>query len=229
MAAERCPLCQSKLKNGECLSCGYRPPDEGDISALYNYDPTDYPQPQQGVREIIPDVQMEEIYPNRPEMPDIKVHDEQNNTIGRYGNNVGYNNAQGRHNDPGGYGGTQNNNPNPYAENGNFTPYQSPQNNNNPNPYANNGNFRPYQSPPTPKNIPTNLPPIVGANLPSPASSDDINSYSDFFKKYWWALLLSFLFSPFGGIICFSIFKNKVDIKYRWVFLGIMFLRIFFL
>ena len=85
--AERCPLCQGKLQNGECVSCGYRIPDEDDISALYNYDPSDYPQPEEEhIREIIPDVQMEEIYPDRPDPIDIKVRNDQGKTIGQNGN-----------------------------------------------------------------------------------------------------------------------------------------------
>ena len=209
MAAERCPLCQSKLKNGECLSCGYRPPDESDISALYNYDPTDYPQPQQAIREIIPDVQMEEIYPNRPAMPDIKVHDDQNNTIGGYGGQGVYVNKT-----------PQNNNPNPYAENGTFKPYQSPtqqqqqqqptgQQSSNPNPYA-GGNFQPYQKP-----------------SPFSHSTSSGNTFGEFLKGYWIFLLLSFLFNPLG-IIFFAIFRNKVESKYRWLFIAVMFLRVLF-
>ena len=92
VAAEKCPLCQSRLKNGECPSCGYKLPDEGDISALYNYDPSDYPQEQPAVREITPKVQMEEIYPNRPEPIDFKVRNDDGKTVqSPYGqNNGGY-------------------------------------------------------------------------------------------------------------------------------------------
>lgn len=99
MAAERCPLCQSRLKNGECESCGYRLPDEGDISALYNYDPTDYPQEQPAVREITPEHQMEEIYPNRPEPIDFKVRDNDGKTVkgnGNHSSGVGQNYNQNR-------------------------------------------------------------------------------------------------------------------------------------
>ncbi|MCH5194524.1 MAG: hypothetical protein J1F11_11215 [Oscillospiraceae bacterium] len=253
MAAERCPLCQSKLKNGECLSCGYRLPDEGDISALYNYDPSDYPQEQPAVREIIPDVQMEEIYPGRPEMPDIKVHDEQNNTVGRYGTGANRESGQGQQNKQinippdvahlfdangnfiaGNKHPQQNNSPNPYADNGSFTPYQSPPQQKSNNPYANNGNFSPYQTPPQQNNNPYanngNFQPYqkhTGFNYSSTQS--DINSYGDFFRKYWWALLLSVLV-PFLGIIFFITFKNKVDRRYAMLFIVAFFIgRIFFL
>ncbi|MBQ8787850.1 MAG: hypothetical protein IJZ61_09480 [Oscillospiraceae bacterium] len=55
MADERCPLCMEKLKHGECASCGYKLPDEEDISAVYNYEPEDYPQPEPAIREITPE------------------------------------------------------------------------------------------------------------------------------------------------------------------------------
>lgn len=37
--AEMCPLCGGKLQNNVCISCGFEPPDEHDISAPYDYDP----------------------------------------------------------------------------------------------------------------------------------------------------------------------------------------------
>lgn len=219
MAAERCPLCQSKLKGGECPSCGYRPPDESDISALYNYDPTDYPQPeQQAVREIMPDVQMEEIYPGRPEIPNIKVHDQQNKTVGVYGtgaNQEAWQKAK------------QAEQARQAKQAEQVQQAQQRAQKNSQNPYADNGSFRPYQSPPTAKNIPTNLPTILGGNLPSPNSSDTVNSYGDFFRKYWWALLLS-LFIPFLGLIFYAIFKDKLEKKYNILFIVVFFLRIFF-
>lgn len=125
---KKCPLCQGKLLNGECLSCGYKPPDEDDISAIYNYDPSDYPQEEPKMREIAPDPYMEEIYPNKAATPEFKVRDDAGKTV-RNDQNAA----------------------NPYANSGAFKPYQSPQNNNNnnnnnANPYANNGNFNPYTS-----------------------------------------------------------------------------------
>ncbi len=81
MADERCPLCMERLKNGECASCGYRLPDEGDISAGYDYDPAEYPQEQPVIREITPEVQMEEIYPNRDEPLKFKVRDDEGHTV----------------------------------------------------------------------------------------------------------------------------------------------------
>ena len=286
MAAERCPLCQSKLKNGECLSCGYRPPSEGDISALYNYDPSDYPQ-EQPVREIMPDVQMEEIYPGRPEMPDIKVHDGQNNTTGMYGAGLNkeawqkvreaqqakqdqevqqtahaqqtreaWHERQARleqqrqqkqihipdevahlfdengnflyerssspkgkipddiahlfdnsgNFDPQRY--KQIKNQDPYANLGKFSPYHTNQTNNQ-NPYANNGNFRPYQKHPTWNNVPP--------KFSNQVDQEDFSSYGEFFKKYWWALLLSFL-TPMAGILCYAIFRRKMANKYSVMF-----------
>ena len=222
MAAERCPLCQGKLKNGECLSCGYRPPDEGDISALYNYDPTDYPQPQ-AVREITPDVRMEEIYPNRPEIPDIKVHDEQNQTIGKYGtgaNQAAWQQAKQAQAQQQAKQAQQ------VQQAQQIQQRQQAQQN---NPYANNGSFTPYQSPVAPKNIPTNLPPVLGGNLPTPTNQDTVNSFGEFFRKYWWALLLS-LFVPFLGLIFYAIYQHKLDKKYNILFIVAFFVgRILFL
>lgn len=118
MAAERCPLCQSKLKNGECASCGYRLPDEGGISAYYNYDPSDYPQEQPAVREITPEHQMEEIYPNRPEPINLKVRNDEGKTVqspygqqqNYYGNN-GQNNQNDQNSQKGQFAGYFNNKP----------------------------------------------------------------------------------------------------------------------
>lgn len=126
MAAKKCPLCGGSVKNNYCDSCGYSLPDEEDISALYNYDPSDYPQEEPAIREITPEHITEEIYPNRPEPVEFKVREE-----------------------------TKKDSPfvNPYAEqnNGANTGGASPYANNNPpqnqNPYANNGGFTPYTNP----------------------------------------------------------------------------------
>ncbi len=116
--AKKCPLCGGKLKNNYCESCGYAVPDDEELSALYNLDPSDYPQPEEqpAVREITPDVQAEEIYPNRPEAPKFKVRDDEGKTVkGDYGQN-----AQS--------GQSEQKTPPPYAS-------PSP-----PSPYANTGN-----------------------------------------------------------------------------------------
>ncbi len=89
--AKKCPLCGGKLKDNYCDSCGYAVPDDEELSALYNLDPTDYPQPQEqpAVREITPKVQAEEIYPNRPKPPKFKVRDDEGKTVqGDYGQNA---------------------------------------------------------------------------------------------------------------------------------------------
>lgn len=39
MAADKCPLCGGNTVNGECLSCGYKPPDLNAIAAPYDLDP----------------------------------------------------------------------------------------------------------------------------------------------------------------------------------------------
>lgn len=112
---KKCPLCQGKLVNGECISCGYKPPDEGDISALYNYDPSDYPQEEPKMREIAPDPFMEEIYPDRQNAPKFKVRDDEGKTV-RSDRNAA----------------------DQYANTPPKQEYKSP------NPYANDGNFKPY-------------------------------------------------------------------------------------
>ena len=81
MADSRCPLCMEKLKNGECVSCGYKLPDEENISSIYDAEPSAYLEAEPAVREITPAVQMEEIYPNREEMPKFKVRDDEGKTV----------------------------------------------------------------------------------------------------------------------------------------------------
>lgn len=137
MAAEKCPLCQSRLKNGECESCGYRIPNEDNISAYYNYDPSDYPQEQPAVREITPEVQMEEIYPGRPEPIDFKVRNDEGKTVkspytqnnGGYGQS-GQQGQQGQN--YGQYG--------QYRQNGQYGSYQGQQ-----TYYRNNGQYGQYR------------------------------------------------------------------------------------
>ena len=80
MADNRCPLCMERLKNGECVSCGYKLPDEENISSIYDAEPVSYPEPE-AIREITPEIQMEEIYPNRQEMPKFKVRDDDGKTV----------------------------------------------------------------------------------------------------------------------------------------------------
>lgn len=122
--AAKCPLCGGKTVNNECTSCGYRLPDEDDISSLYNYDPSDYPQEE----PAMPETGYNYAEPEPVDTPEIKVREnpyaENNNGADPYNNNNG----------------------NPYA---NFNPYQPQQNNNNQQPYQNpyaNGNFKPYAS-----------------------------------------------------------------------------------
>ncbi len=43
---KKCPLCSGTVKNGICIDCGYRVPDEHELdnmSKLYDFDPDDYP------------------------------------------------------------------------------------------------------------------------------------------------------------------------------------------
>lgn len=177
MAMKKCPLCGGKLDKNYCDSCGYSVPDEEDISALYNYDPSDYPQEEPAIREITPEHITEEIYPNRPEPVEFKVREEEKNDspfVNPYANrNNGVGNAKA--NTP---------KASPYANNapkqsGGQSPYAGPYVNNNPpqnspkqnqNPYA-NGNFTPYTN---------------------PANSSG-GSFKEFMEKYWVILLIMLL------------------------------------
>ena len=114
MADNRCPLCMEKLKHGECVSCGYKLPDEENLSQVYDAEPSSYPEP---IREITPEIQMEEIYPNREEVPKFKVRTDDGRTV-KVDLSKPKDNSNEKAEDA-----------NPYAINGN--PYAS-----NGNPYA---------------------------------------------------------------------------------------------
>lgn len=245
MAAEKCPLCQNKLKNGECPSCGYKLPDEGDISAYYNYDPSDYPQEQPAVREITPEIQMEEIYPNRPEPIDFKVRNDDGKTVGSpYGqNNGGYgqtgqqgqNSPYQNYGQSGQYGG-QNNQQNYYRNNGQYGQYQQNgqyggQNQQNGQPYqpyyGNNGQYGNY---PQNGQYPQkgqfagyfNGKPYYhnngGNQQYNGSNSQGTGDLKEFLAKYWWLLLIAFFF-PFIGTMGYILLirTNTLNIerKYR--------------
>lgn len=110
MAENKCPLCMGKLKDSECPSCGYRLPDEERISSIYNHDPINTPSPQPAVREIIPEIEMEEIYPNRQEPPKFKVRTDDGKTV-----REDYRSEDVTKTESSG---------NPYENDGSFTPYQ---------------------------------------------------------------------------------------------------------
>ena len=203
--AERCPLCYGKLKNGECASCGYRIPDENEISALYNYDPDDYPQPEEDhIREIIPDVQPEEIYPDRPEPVNIKVRNSQGKTIRP-------NNSK-KQNDP--YSKTPRENPYYRQSNRNYPQSgQYGQNSNNPSPYYQQGN---------------NQGGYFGNGQQNNDPADFKSLINDFFVNYWWFVFLC-LFMPFIGIFTFVFMKKagKIDQKYNVIFFILIILSFF--
>lgn len=228
VAAEKCPLCQSRLKNGECESCGYRLPDEGDISALYNYDPSDYPQEQPAVREITPEYQMEEIYPGRPEPLDFKVRDSQGQTVaGNQGGSYYRNNGQyGQYKQTGQYGQTGQNNQNGqpyqtyYNNNGQYGQYQQKgqyggQGGGQQNYYGNNGQYGQYQQRgqygPYQNNNGGYKPyqpyqPYNGGNYQS-GSGD----FAEFFKKFWWLILIMFLLPFPFNVIVFAVMKKVIS------------------
>lgn len=212
MVAKRCPLCGGNVKDNYCDSCGYSLPDEEDISALYNYDPTDYPQEQPAIREITPKHITEEIFPNRPEPMEFKVREEpkqespkdspfvnpyanQNNGASPFANNT-----------PKQSGG-QTKGQSPYAQ-----PYLNnipPQNNQqqNQNPYANNGNFNPYTNPNT---------------------NATGGSFGEFWKKYWLFALLTLFIPPIWGIIWLIMDGKKLDKKYKGYIIALMIIGIIF-
>lgn len=199
MAAKRCPLCGGNVKDNYCDSCGYSLPDEEDISALYNYDPTDYPQEEPAIREITPKHITEEIFPNRPEPFEFKVMENTDepkkdtpfvNPYANQNNGASGTSWAGGANGTANQSGGQTRGQSPYAQ-----PYinnNPPQNNQqqNQNPYANNGNFNPYTN-----------------------QSTGSASFEESLKKYWWLLLLSFLV-PVVGIVMLTMTKG-VDKSFR--------------
>ncbi len=189
MADERCPLCMEKLKHGECASCGYKLPDEENLSAIYDAEPAEYYEPEP-VREITPEIQMEEIYPYREEtaIPNFKVRDDEGKTVRSRIDLASIDEKK----------------------NSNYNPYAMPYPNNNPNatgdnPNASNGN--PYAGY-TPEGVPNSSGGSPFAN-PSVNQSADTESASAFWKKYWWLVLLSF-FIPIVGIILYSTMKSEL-------------------
>lgn len=189
--AKKCPLCGGKLKNNYCDSCGYAVPDDEELSALYNLDPSDYPQPQEqpAVREIIPDVQAEEIYPNRPEAPRFKVRDDEGKTVqGDYGQN-----AQ---------------NANPYM--GQFGQNTPP-----PSYYANDAG----RTPPPPYANPFPSPYANTGNTGNANGHFDTAILKEFAKKYWWYWLVLLVAPWLIAVILTSVLMRNgvVDQKYRWI------------
>ncbi|MBQ3160977.1 MAG: hypothetical protein IJC04_02495 [Oscillospiraceae bacterium] len=192
MADERCPLCMEKLRGGECASCGYKLPDEENISSIYDYEPAEYPEPEPAIREITPEVQMEEIYPNRAETPMFKVRDDEGHTVR---SRIDLTKPNEKPAD------------NPYAN-----PYAS-----DGNPNASNSNSNPYAGY-TPEGVPNKSgSPFANQSV---YSSVDTDSTSEFWKKYWWLLLLSF-FMPVIGIILNATMKNELK-QYKASYLVIV-------
>lgn len=206
MADERCPLCMEKLKHGECASCGYKLPDEENLSAIYDAEPAEYYEPEP-VREITPEIQMEEIYPYREEaIPNFKVRDDEGKTVRSRIDLASIDEKK----------------------NSNGNPYAMPYPNNNPNvtggnPNASNGNPNASDGNPyagyTPEGVPNSGGGSPFAN-PSVNQSTDTESTSAFMKKYWWLLLLAFMF-PIIGIIINSTMKHELK-QYKASYLVII-------
>ncbi len=196
MADERCPLCMEKLRNGECASCGYKLPDEENLSSIYDTEPAEFYEPEP-VREITPEIQMEEIYPYREEtaIPNFKVRDDEGKTVRSRIDLASIDKNIKDSSNP-----TSNGNPN--ASNG--------------NPNASDGN--PYAGY-TPEGVPNSGGGSPFAN-PSVNQSTDTESTSAFMKKYWWLLLLAFMF-PIIGIIINSTMKHELK-QYKASYLVII-------
>lgn len=207
MPKKTCPLCGGKLKNNYCESCGYDVPEDDDLSALYDMEPENDAFGEV-VREITPDVQSEEIYPNRPagfdtayeqyQQPKFKVRDNEGNTV---------------HQNP--YG--QQPPPPPFAQqNG-----QNRQNQQNANPY---GGYRGYGGA---QNNGGNAapPPSPFANQRGQGGQNrQTTQYAnagDFMKAYWWLLLIAFL-APVAAIIVLVSIKKTIDQKYIGIVIAVI-------
>ncbi len=202
MPKKTCPLCGGKLKNNYCESCGYDVPEDDDLSALYDMEPEN-DSFGEVVREVTPDVQAEEIYPNRPagydtayEQPKFKVRDNNGNTV---------------HQNP--YG--QQSPPSPFAQQ-NGQNLQNRQNHQAQNNRQNQQNANPYGGYRGTQNNGGN-----GSPPPSPYANQgrqnrqtsQYASAGDFMKAYWWLLLGSF-FIPWAGIIILVSMLKTIDQKY---------------
>ncbi len=207
MPKKTCPLCGGKLNNNYCESCGYDVPEDDDLSALYDMEPENDAFGEV-VREITPDVQSEEIYPNRPagfdtayeqyQQPKFKVRDNERNTV---------------HQNP--YG--QQPPPPPFAQqNG-----QNRQNQQNANPY---GGYRGYGGA---QNNGGNAapPPSPFANQRGQGGQNrQTTQYAnagDFMKAYWWLLLIAFL-APVAAIIVLVSIKKTIDQKYIGIVIAVI-------
>lgn len=187
MPKKTCPLCGGKLKNNYCESCGYDVPDDDeDLSAVYDMDPENDAFGDT-VREITPEVQAEEIYPNRPagykpayEQPKFKVRDEEGKTV-----------HQNQYNQPP---------PSPFAGQNanNGSGSASPP----PSPFANNGTGSP--------------PPSPFANGGQQAFADDVKEFAKRYWWVWLLLFLlpwwlcSFVFAALYR-------NSVIEQKYRWI------------
>lgn len=207
MPKKTCPLCGEKLKNNYCESCGYDVPEDDDLSALYDMEPENDAFGE-AVREVTPDVQAEEIYPNRPagydtayEQPKFKVRDNNGNTV--------HQNQYGQQPPPSPF--TQQNGQNGQNQ-------QNQQNQQNANPYRWHGGCGGAQN-----NGGNAAPPSPFANQGGQGSQSgqggqrrqttQYASAGDFMKAYWWLLLVSFLVPWVGIIILVSMLKT-IDQKY---------------
>jgi len=211
MPKKTCPLCGGKLKNNYCESCGYDVPEDDDLSALYDMEPENDAFGEV-VREVTPDVQSEEIYPNRPagydtayEQPKFKVRDNNGNTV--------HQNQYGQQLPPSPF--TQQN-----GQNGqNQQSQQSQQNQQNASPYRwyggcggaqnNGGNAAPPPSPFANQGGQGGQ----GSQGSKRGQTTQYASAGDFMKSYWWLLLLSF-FIPIAGILILVYREKYIDKKY---------------
>ncbi|MCL2054724.1 MAG: hypothetical protein FWG90_09885 [Oscillospiraceae bacterium] len=73
MAAKKCPLCGGKIILEYCDACGFRVPDEKNISALYDLTPDSYPTYVENNSDFIPASMEREAALDLPPPPPIQV------------------------------------------------------------------------------------------------------------------------------------------------------------
>lgn len=178
MATEKCPICGGKIVLEYCDSCGFRVPNEENISSLYNYDPSDYPAedenvmdyaPEFMVREAIPEVQAEEIYPQREVYKMPSVNDTEQNI-------------------------------NPYTDNrqNNASPYTT-----NTNNFNNTQNDNPYAG-----FNPANDNRYMNNNIDNNSGGDFISLLGSFIKDAWWKIIITFFVPYAGFLFAYLYKKS---------------------
>ena len=208
--ANKCPLCQGKVEQGYCVSCGYRVPDESDIENLtskYSLNPEEEqpsfkPFKDASVR-VAPDIKVASNTRPQPYTPPQTPHgnfgqaanntaSQWNNTHPQQNNNTGWQNGTGTQNGNNAAQGV------PYSGAGSRqgTGWQSGTGVQNQakqyTPRGNNVPFEPYQ-------------PNVYNNNGSYSSGE-----KGFIAQRWWMILVAVLV-PIVGFILAATLKTNYD------------------